>query len=55
MEFPELMEHIMMQESVSHGFNLCPSSNFMTKKREDLAILLIQDFLHLIQFKLGHI
>ena len=42
-----------MQGSLSQIFDLMPSSNFMTKKREDLAIFFIKDFLHLIKFKLG--
>ena len=41
-----------MKESVSQIFYLGPSSNFMTKKREDLAIFFIKDFLQLIKFKL---
>ena len=43
-----------MQGSVSQIFDLSPSSNFMTKKREDLTVFFIKDFLHLIKFKLGH-
>ena len=43
-----------MQGVVSQILNLRPSSNFMTKKGEDLAIFFIKDFLHLIKFKLGH-
>ena len=43
-----------MQGSVSQICYLGLSSNFMTKKREDLAIFFIKDFLHLIKFKLGH-
>ena len=43
-----------MQGSVSQIFHLCLSSNFMRKKREDLAIFFIKEFLHLIKFELGH-
>ena len=39
---------------MSQIFDLRASSNFMTKKREDLALFFIKDFLHLIKFKLGH-
>ena len=37
-----------MKGSVSQIFYLVPSSSFMTKKREDLAIFFIKDFLQLI-------
>ena len=43
-----------MQGRVSQIFDLRPSFNSMTKKREDLAIFFIKEFLHLIKFKLGH-
>ena len=45
-----------MQGSVSQIFHLSRSSNFdkLDKKREDLAIFSIKDFLHLIKFELGH-
>ena len=39
---------------MSQIFDQSPSSNFMTKKGEDLAVFFIKDFLHLIKFKLGH-
>ena len=39
---------------MSQIFYSSPSSNFMTKKQEDLAVFFIKDFLHLIKFKLGH-
>ena len=42
-----------MQGSMSQLIYLSPSSNFM-KKREDLAVFFIRDFLHLIKYKLGH-
>ena len=43
-----------MQGSVSQTLYLCPSSNFMTKEWEDLAVFFIKDFLHLIKSKLGN-
>ena len=41
-----------MQGSVSQIFYLSLGSNFMTKKREDLAIFFIKKNLHLIKIKL---
>ena len=43
-----------MQGSVSQIFYLGPSSNFMTKKREDVGKFFKNNFLYLIKFKLGH-
>ena len=54
MKFSGHVQKVYMQGSMSQIFYLSLGSIFMTKKREDLAIFFIKDFLHLIKFKLEH-
>ena len=44
----------MMQGRMFQVFDLGPSLNFVTKKREDLAVFVIKQILHFLKHKLRH-